>query len=68
MSVTTYCQHELNEFLFAQEYLFLYPCLLFCVGGVYEGSLLLAVLRRNIHARGISELLLVRGGMCVTAS
>jgi hypothetical protein len=26
-----------------------------CGGGVFEGSLLLAVLRRNIHSRGISD-------------
>ncbi len=56
MSVFTYFQHVLNKFLLAQENVSLSPCLLFCVVGVFEGSLLLAVLRTNIHARGISDI------------
>jgi hypothetical protein len=38
-----------------------------CGGGVFEGSLLLAVLRTNIRARGISDVM-VGGGTCVSAS
>ncbi len=45
-----------KELLLAQEKVFLYPCLLFCVRGLYEGSLLLAVLRTSIRARGISDI------------
>ncbi len=56
MLVFTYCQHVLNELSLAQEYLSLYPRLLFYVGGMFEGSLQLAVLRRNIHARGICDI------------
>jgi hypothetical protein len=58
MSVSTYFQHVLNESLLAQDDLSLYPCLLFYVvgGGVFEGSLLLAVLRTIIHATGISDI------------
>ncbi len=55
MSDFTYCQHALKE-IFAQEYISLYPCLLFCKGGGYEGSLLLAMVRKSIHARGISDI------------
>jgi hypothetical protein len=59
MLVFIYYQFALNEVLLAQKYLSLYPCPLFYVGrggGVFEGSLLLAVLRTNIHASGVSDI------------
>jgi hypothetical protein len=33
MLVVIYCQFALNEVLLSEEYLSLYPCPLFCVGG-----------------------------------
>ena len=45
----------MKSYLLKNIYLYT-PVLFYVWGGVFEGSLLLAVLRTNIHARGISDI------------
>jgi hypothetical protein len=56
MFVFTYCEYALKEFLLAQEICLYTPVFCSVWEGLYEGSLLLAMLRTIIHARGISDI------------